>query len=313
MLSTTPTPQSPSSSPPSPTKQPVKESADSKDKKMLQKQRATAAAKEEKEAIAKLEMPLNVQKRPSDLPLYLLRTVLYANALAMASSFAAFTAVFLSAIGQGAQSNDWAAWYMKTFGSVLGIHAEVEGKEYLRGERPCVFVCNHQNVLDLYCFGHIFPPSTLVMAKKEMKYTPFIGQYLVMGSNIFIDRENRESAMKTMQYVAGELKRKKMGIFIFPEGTRSRQSVNDMLPFKKGAFHLAIQGQIPIVPIVISTYGRLYNSKAQLFRGGKLKIKVLPPIDTKGMQMSQIQELSDSVRAKMLATLREISRPVAKL
>jgi lysophosphatidate acyltransferase len=60
---------------------------------------------------------------------------------------------------------------------------------------------------------------------------------------------------------------------LFPEGTRSRSGKDELLPFKKGAFHLAISGQFQIVPIVFSTYGSIYNSRLLQFEGGKLKAR----------------------------------------
>ena len=64
-----------------------------------------------------------------------------------------------------------------------------------------------------------------------------------------------------------------LSIWLYPEGTRSHQTTNELLAFKKGAFHIAISGQIPIIPVVISTYHNIYDSKNWRFDGGKIKIK----------------------------------------
>lgn len=64
-----------------------------------------------------------------------------------------------------------------------------------------------------------------------------------------------------------------MSVFMFPEGTRARLEKADLLPFKKGAFHMAVQAGIPIVPIVVANYSDIYNSKQRIFRGGQLRIK----------------------------------------
>ncbi|KAJ3394707.1 1-acylglycerol-3-phosphate O-acyltransferase [Entophlyctis sp. JEL0112] len=168
------------------------------------------------------------------------------------------------------------------------------------------------------------------MAKSDFLYIPFMGQFLYLANNIFIDRENAKSASKTMKYVASELKRKNMGIFMYPEGTRSNQTDNSLLPFKQvctlvlpGAFRLAIEGQMPIIPIVISTYGDVCNMKTMVFKGGKVQVKgsysmvvsvrsnefykVLPPISTEGKSETDIVPLMRHVRGKMLDTLQEIS------
>ncbi len=88
---------------------------------------------------------------------------------------------------------------------------------------------------------------------------------------VFIDRKNHAAAVETMAKVAETLKKDKLGIFLFPEGTRSHTS--SLLPFKKGAFHVAIAGQMPVVPIVIGHYKNVYDSRKWLFNGGKIRIK----------------------------------------
>ncbi|KAJ3205868.1 1-acylglycerol-3-phosphate O-acyltransferase [Dinochytrium kinnereticum] len=96
-----------------------------------------------------------------------------------------------------------------------------------------------------------------------------------------------------------------MGLFMFPEGTRSHQTTNDLLPFKKGAFQLAVQGQMPIVPIVVNSYQDMYSSKQFYFRGGEMRIK--------GLTSSDIDDLVVKTRGLMVETLREISKPVPRL
>ncbi|KAJ3290322.1 1-acyl-sn-glycerol-3-phosphate acyltransferase beta [Rhizoclosmatium sp. JEL0117] len=133
-----------------------------------------------------------------------------------------------------------------SFGQVLDV--QIEGRDFLgpKSDRPAVFVCNHQNILDILLLAHVFPRHCCIMAKDAFFYVPFMGQFLYLADNIFIDRANAKSAAKTMQFVAAEMKRKKVGIFMYPEGTRSYQSDNSLLPFKQGAFRLAIEGQVPI-------------------------------------------------------------------
>lgn len=100
---------------------------------------------------------------------------------------------------------------------------------------------------------------------------------------------------------------RQLSLWIFPEGTRSNLPVPDMLPFKKGAFHLAVQSQIPIVPVVVENYHRLFDGKTR-FEGGTIRIKVLPPVSTEGLGKDDVSALSDRVRAQMLETLKEFDR-----
>ncbi|KAI9327308.1 hypothetical protein DFJ73DRAFT_863967 [Zopfochytrium polystomum] len=250
-------------------------------------------------------------RRPTDTALYVGRTILFVQTLATSAAYGMGAAPVLSLLGQGRIVNSHVTSFFKVLGGIaMGIQADVEGKEHLSQSSPAVFVCNHQSVLDLYVICQVFPKNCVVMAKDELFWVPFLGQFLYMANNIFINRENSKSAKATMQFVASEMSKKNLSLLIFPEGTRSHQTTNDFLPFKKGAFHLAIEGQYPIVPIVISTYGDLYNSRQMLFRGGKLRARVLPPISTKGMGLQDMDKLCSDTRNTMLQVLREISPPV---
>ncbi|KAF8923964.1 1-acylglycerol-3-phosphate O-acyltransferase [Dissophora ornata] len=98
------------------------------------------------------------------------------------------------------------------------------------------------------------------------------------------------------------------GIWIFPEGTRSRLETADLLPFKKGAFHLAIQSQHPILPIVAEGYSHIYDSTKRSFPGGELEIRVLEPIPTTGLTADDVNELMEKTRNVMLKHLQEMDR-----
>ena len=92
-------------------------------------------------------------------------------------------------------------------------------------------------------------------------------------------------------------------------GTRSNQPLPTMLPFKKGAFHLAVQGQFPLVPIVMENYYDLYAGQARKFEAGTLTVRVLEPISTEGYTSSSedIGRLSETARAKMLEALKNMA------
>jgi lysophosphatidate acyltransferase len=105
-------------------------------------------------------------------------------------------------------------------------------------------------MIDILYLGAVFPRACSIMAKKELKYTPFLGQYITLGNNVFVDRTSRTDALRTFANVAETMKRKGISLFVFAEGTRSASEKPTLLPFKKGAFHLAVQGQVPVVPVV---------------------------------------------------------------
>ena len=109
---------------------------------------------------------------------------------------------------------------------------------------------------------------------------------------------------------AGQLaKKNKTKLLVFPEGTRNGDKNLSMRPFKKGAFHVALDGEMPIIPVIVSEYNFL-DWKKMMFRPGRAIIRVLPPIDTSAYSKTNIEDLVEKTRSQMLETLAEISEPV---
>ena len=154
-----------------------------------------------------------------------------------------------------------------------GIRFEiVEGKEYL-DTRPCVLIGNHQSELDVLLLGTIFPKYCSVTAKKSLARVPFLGWFMALSGTVFIDRADRKSAVKAFEGAAEEMKRHRQSVFIFPEGTRSYASGPEMGAFKKGAFHLAVQAGMPVVPVVCANYWGVLSVREQRFRAGRIPVK----------------------------------------
>lgn len=96
---------------------------------------------------------------------------------------------------------------------------------------------------------------------------------MILSKSIFLDRTNREGAIKQARQAAEDIHRKKTSVFIFPEGTRSGVDKVDLLPFKKGAFYMATQAKVPIIPIVVANYKEIYDPKKKHFGHGTIKIR----------------------------------------
>lgn len=146
---------------------------------------------------------------------------------------------------------------------------DIEWKEGM----PAVYVVNHQSTMDVMVMGAMYPSNCVSLAKKSLKYVPLLGQYMTLIGTIFVDRSNPQKAISTLQQASETLKSKNLSVLVFPEGTRARLNETTMLEFKKGAFHIAVGGELPIVPVVISRYGDLYDSKKKKFEGGEVVIK----------------------------------------
>jgi lysophosphatidate acyltransferase len=208
---------------------------------------------------------------------FLVRASLMALAMLLSNSITLLSAIILVPLGQGMRLNSMLAYWARVLIPLLtGIHGEiVEGEENLKPTdgKPVIYLLNHQSTLDLLFMSYVIPPGTVFTAKKEVKYIPLMGQIFVAGKNILIDRKNRSSAVEAMQQVADRMKKDSSSVAIFPEGTRSNQKDGSLLPFKKGAFHLAKQTGYKIIPIVASTYYPLYHEKSMLFERGIFQIK----------------------------------------
>ncbi|CAO1630531.1 unnamed protein product [Sympodiomycopsis kandeliae] len=236
-----------------------------------------------------------------------LNVALYVSSLGVCSVFGVITSIIMNLIpGQKLNINYVVA---RTFyylaGTLCGWRFTVEGEENFAKARPAVLVGNHQTSVDILYLGRIFPKFASIMAKQELKLFPLLGQYMALSGAVFIDRKNRNDAVKAFNQVGAEMKRKKLSLWIFPEGTRSRLPTPDMLPFKKGAFHLAVQSQLPVVPVVCENYHRIFDNKSR-FESGTIRIKVLPPISTEGLTKDDVSSLSDRVREEMLKALKQM-------
>lgn len=174
-----------------------------------------------------------------------------------------------------AQVSQWAVarafkWTMLlTTGTYFDI---ISGQEHL-STRPAVFLGNHQTELDVLLLGAIFPPYCSVTAKKSLSRIPFLGWFMTLSGTVFIDRANRATALKAFDGAAEQMREGRQSVFIFPEGTRSYSEEPCLLPFKKGAFHLAVKAGVDIVPIVAENYSHVLNVKKLRFTGGGIRVK----------------------------------------
>jgi lysophosphatidate acyltransferase len=129
---------------------------------------------------------------------------------------------------------------------------------------------------------------------------------VILSNTVFIDRSNHKSALVAFDSAAKHMQEGKQSVFIFPEGTRSYYSKPDMLPFKKGAFHLAVKAQVPIVPVVCANYSKIVSVQEKRFIPGRIPVKVLKPIPTTGLGAEDVDDLMRYVREAMLEALKEL-------
>jgi lysophosphatidate acyltransferase len=188
---------------------------------------------------------------------------------------------------------------------ILGIKVVIKNPERLT-IRPAMFVSNHQSELDILILAATFPPYCSVTAKKSLKFYPILGWFMALSGTVFIDRNNRNDALKAFESAAKRVKSDRQSVFMFPEGTRSYYQQPGLLPFKKGAFHFAIQAGIPMVPFVASNYSKFVSFQKRIFEPGVIEIEVMEPIETKDMTKDDVNEFYENTRIA-------IDQAVAKL
>ena len=196
------------------------------------------------------------------------------GSLLVCAAYGVVASIFLRLIGYGRVSQ-WATarsfkWVMRL---TTGVRFDIiEGEEHLT-TRPAIFVGNHQTELDVLMLGNVFPPYCSVTAKKSLRMIPFLGWFMWLSRTVFIDRANRATAMKAFDGAVDEMRTHRQSVFIFAEGTRSYSDEPTLLPFKKGAFHLAVKAGVPIVPVVTENYSHILSVRAMRFNAGTIKIK----------------------------------------
>jgi len=238
--------------------------------------------------------------------------------LVVCACYGVVASIFLRLVGYG-RISQWAT--ARSFKYVMwfttGITFTIDDpNDYLNKTRPAVFIGNHQTELDVLMLGCMFPKYCSVTAKKSLKRMPFLGWFMSLSGTVFIDRANSADARHAMAGASEEITREKQSVYIFPEGTRSYAKEPMLLPFKKGAFHLAVQSGVPIVPVVVANYSDILYLQEWRFNSGTIPLKVLKPIETKNLKPSDVEDLARDTRELMLReivslTAKARGRPVA--
>ena len=185
----------------------------------------------------------------------------------------------------------WANWGARNWLRLSGIDVRVTGREHLDPNQTYVFVANHQSYLDAAPLFAFTGRKMGVVAKKELLKAPILGYGMGFVNVIAIDRSNRERAVETLK-IANERLRSGISFGVCPEGTRAKPG--EMLPFKKGAFHMAVQTAVPIVPMAIKNAGELMPRGACEAWPGTIELAMMPPVDTSWVKSDE--DLDELVR-----------------
>lgn len=157
-----------------------------------------------------------------------------------------------------------------------GAKLEVSGLEQLDRAKPYIFISNHQSTIDIPALFRALPWDTRFVAKKQLKYVPFLGWYMWLAKFIFVDRGNHREAVRSLDDAGAQI-RAGTSLIVFPEGTRSDDCT--VRPFKKGPFALAMKAGVPLVPVAIEGSGKLMPKNSWNITPGPIRVRVGAPID----------------------------------
>lgn len=199
----------------------------------------------------------------------------------------------------------WSRFWARSMflGTGLSVHTIL--RKQLDPDQVYVFAANHQVALDIPAAGLAIPTPFGWVAKGELARAPVLGRAIRASPSVFLDRSSPRRSVESMQE-AGSRIREGLSVIIFPEGARSYEQ--HLQPFQRGAFMLAVEAGVPVVPVTILNAYRHVDEKRKLARPGIIDVAVGEPISMEGVTRQQIPEIMDRVRIAMQREIDEWNR-----
>ena len=204
-------------------------------------------------------------------------------------------------------AHSWARWMIWASGSTI----EVEGMEYLALDHPQIIASNHQSWFDVFALAAIIPKRYRFIAKEELRRIPLFGLAWESAGHISIDRKDRAKAIRALDTAAELMRADHSAIVIFPEGTRS--PTGQLLPFKKGAFMMALRTGIEILPAACIGTRAIQKKGDWRVRAGRIIVRFGPPIDSSRFDEEHREELMLVVRERIETMLHQPTKSTGRI
>jgi 1-acyl-sn-glycerol-3-phosphate acyltransferase len=194
------------------------------------------------------------------------------------------------------------AWSRAVLG-FIGVRVTRDGGDGLAPDGSYVFVSNHASLIDIPVLVYALPAHLRFMAKRELMKVPFIGWWLRHDRHLPVDRDDPRAAMRSLQEGAEAVRRHRLSVLLFPEGSRSRTGIQ---PFKDGAALLAIRAGVPVVPVAVCGTDRILPAKSSYLRGGDVHVRIGTPIPTASLDTKDRKRLTDEIEAEVRRLYAEL-------
>jgi 1-acyl-sn-glycerol-3-phosphate acyltransferase len=214
-----------------------------------------------------------------------------------------FTATLLGLLVPGEAGRRWQLWCARTWaaGILRAARCPVQVTR-LSDEVPeggFLYFSNHASILDILALFVALKDTPFVFAaKRELFRVPFIGWHLRLAGYVEVDRDNRERAISAFAHAARQIRERGTIVTVYPEGTRSTDGT--ILPFKKGPFMLALEAQVPIVPVAVDGAQHALRKRTLRLHGHPIRVVVGQPIETRGLTLADRDDLLRRTRLAML-------------
>jgi len=238
----------------------------------------------------------------------LLRTAWFWIVTVPATAFFSTVSIVGGLVRAPASLHDWVHRnWGRTELWAAGVRTTVAGLENVSHTAPQIFVANHQSIFDIFAILAYVPASVRFVAKKELGRIPIFSLAMRTAGHIFIDRQDRRGATEAMRRAGVRMKRYRLSLGLFPEGTRSQ--TGRLGEFKRGTFALAIETQVPIVPLAVDG-GYRVSTRGQI-RASRMVLQLSKPIATEGKTLDDRDEVLSVVRAEISGMLEAGRAPAS--
>jgi 1-acyl-sn-glycerol-3-phosphate acyltransferase len=185
---------------------------------------------------------------------------------------------------------------------ITGVSVVVHGREKVNKNGCYIYVANHESHFDILAMASAMPIGLFFVGKKELARIPIMGQYMRLIGHIFVDRKNSESALKSMRLAAEKIKAGK-NVISFPEGTRSK--TGELMMFKRGAFMIAKEGKVGVVPIGIIGSRKILASGKFNIRPGAITVRIGDPIEPDIFESMTVEQIAALARERVAALIAQ--------